>query len=152
MVSCLGEMGMTPARLVSPTVGLIPTTEFFDAGQSIDPSVSVPSVTAAMFAAAASADPLLDPHGSVDSTYGLFIVWPPRALQPLGVGRKADHSVGLALPRMPAPAARRRAPTPASRRATEPSSASDPAVVLSRSRVAMLSLSRTATPWSGWPQ
>ncbi len=67
-VSCLGEMGMTPARLVSPTVGLIPTTEFSDAGQSIDPSVSVPSVTAAMFAAAATAGPLLDPHGSAEST------------------------------------------------------------------------------------
>jgi hypothetical protein len=59
---------MTPARLVSPTVGLIPTTEFSDAGQSIDPSVSVPSVTAAMFAAAATAGPLLDPHGSAEST------------------------------------------------------------------------------------
>ncbi|KAB8102066.1 hypothetical protein EE612_033281 [Oryza sativa] len=35
---------------------------------------------------------------------------------------------------------------------TEPSSASDPAVVLSRSRVAMLSLSKTGTPWSGPPQ
>lgn len=61
-------MGITPARLVNPTVGLIPTTEFSDAGQSIEPSVSVPSVTAAMLVAAAIADPVLDPHGVADST------------------------------------------------------------------------------------
>ena len=59
---------MTPARLVKPTVGLIPTTEFNAAGHSIDAVVSVPSVTAAMFAAAAIAEPVLDPHGSADST------------------------------------------------------------------------------------
>lgn len=67
-VSCLGEMGITPARLVNPTVGLIPTTEFNDDGQSMDPSVSVPSVTAAMFAAAAIAGPVLDPQGGEDRT------------------------------------------------------------------------------------
>jgi hypothetical protein len=49
-VSCLEDMGMTPARLVNPTVGLVPTTEFNDDGQSMDPSVSVPSVTAAAIA------------------------------------------------------------------------------------------------------
>lgn len=68
MVSCLGVMGMTPARLVSPSVGLIPTTEFQDEGQSMEPSVSLPSVTAARFAAAATPGPALDPHGSADST------------------------------------------------------------------------------------
>ena len=67
-VSCLGEIGITPARLVNPTVGLIPTTELSDAGQSMEPLVSVPSVTAAMFAAAAIAEPVLDPQGSADST------------------------------------------------------------------------------------
>ena len=61
MVSCLGVIGMTPDRLVSPTVGLMPTTELDDDGQSIDPSVSDPSVTAAMFAAAATPGPALDP-------------------------------------------------------------------------------------------
>jgi hypothetical protein len=65
MVSCLVEKGMTPDRLVNPTVGLIPTTEFNAAGQSIEAVVSVPSVTAA-----AIAGPVLDPHGSADSTYG----------------------------------------------------------------------------------
>jgi hypothetical protein len=70
IVSCLGEMGMTPLRLVSPIVGLIPTTELAADGQSIEPSVSVPRVTVTRLAAAAMADPLLDPHGSADSMYG----------------------------------------------------------------------------------
>ena len=34
----------------------------------MDPSVSVPSVTAAKFAATDMADPLLDPHGVADRT------------------------------------------------------------------------------------
>ena len=63
MVSCLGEMGTTPARLVRPIVGLMPTTELRLDGHKIDPSVSVPSVTVAKFAAADIADPLLDPQG-----------------------------------------------------------------------------------------
>lgn len=61
-------MGTTPARLVSPTVGLIPTTELESAGHIMEPSVSVPSDIATMFAATDMADPLLDPHGVPDST------------------------------------------------------------------------------------
>ena len=57
---------MIPARLVRPTVGLMPTTELVLQGQSIDASVSVPRVTVAKFAAAAMADPLLDPQGFAD--------------------------------------------------------------------------------------
>jgi len=60
--------GITPERLVKPTVGLIPTTAFADAGQSMEAMVSVPSVTAAMFAAAAMAEPVLASHGSIFST------------------------------------------------------------------------------------
>ena len=56
-------MGITPARLVRPTVGLMPTTELILDGHKIDPSVSDPTVTVAKFAAADIADPLLDPHG-----------------------------------------------------------------------------------------
>ena len=63
IVSCLGEMGIMPARLVRPTVGLIPTRACDAAGQSMEPSVSVPSETAAILAATAIAEPLLDPHG-----------------------------------------------------------------------------------------
>ena len=59
---------MTPARLVSPTVGLMPTTELKLAGHRIDPSVSVPSATATKFDATDIADPLFDPQGSADNT------------------------------------------------------------------------------------
>ena len=64
---------MTPARLVRPTVGLIPTTELKLDGHMMDPSVSVPIVTAAMFAAAAMAEPLLEEHVVADGTYGFYI-------------------------------------------------------------------------------
>jgi len=39
----------------------------------MDPSVSVPIVIAAMFAAAAIAEPLLEEHGVADGTYGFCI-------------------------------------------------------------------------------
>lgn len=42
-------------------------------GHNIEPSVSVPSDTAAIFAATDIADPLLDPHGSADATYGFYM-------------------------------------------------------------------------------
>src|SRR6266487_759311 len=62
-VSCVCEMGTTPARLVSPTVGLIPTTPLALAGQTMLPSVSLPNETAAKFADAAAPEPELEPHG-----------------------------------------------------------------------------------------
>lgn len=65
-VSCLGEIGMTPALLVRPTVGLIPTTELTLAGHKMDPSVSVPRETATILAATDIPDPLLDPQGPFD--------------------------------------------------------------------------------------
>lgn len=68
-LSCLSEIGTTPTRLVRPTVGLIPTTELEVDGHNMDPSVSVPSYTAAIFAATDISDPVLDPHGSADATY-----------------------------------------------------------------------------------
>ena len=69
-VSWQGNIGMTPARLVSPTVGLNPTTELWSAGQRMEPWVSLASDTATMFAATEMADPLLEPHGFPDGTYG----------------------------------------------------------------------------------
>jgi hypothetical protein len=63
-LSCLGEIGTTPARLVRPTVGLMPTTKFLLDGRKIEPSVSVPTDTATIFAATDIADPLLEPQGS----------------------------------------------------------------------------------------
>src|SRR5438874_2698881 len=107
IVSWLCAMGITPERLVRPTVGLIPTTLFDEAGQRIEPSVSVPSEAAARLAATATADPELEPQGERSSTYGLRTC-PPRPLHPLdeAVERKFAHSLIFVLPRMIAPAAR----------------------------------------------
>ena len=54
---------MNPARLVRPTAGSMPTTKLQLHGHKIEPAVSVPSDTAAIFAATDIADPLLDPQG-----------------------------------------------------------------------------------------
>src|SRR5262244_2957830 len=62
-VSWVCEMGTTPARLVRPTVGLMPTTPFALPGQTMLPSVSVPSDTAAKFAEVAAPEPELEPQG-----------------------------------------------------------------------------------------
>jgi hypothetical protein len=84
------------------------------------------------------------------STYGFF-AWPPRALQPLDecVERKFAHSLRFAFPSSTAPAARSLAATAESREGIEPARASDPAVVVIRSAVSMLSLTRIGTPCNG---
>src|SRR5919108_6484779 len=71
-VSCVCEIGTTPARLVRPTVGLMPTTPLAFEGQTMLPSVSVPSETAAKLAETHAPDPELDPHGLRSSAYGLL--------------------------------------------------------------------------------
>src|SRR5262245_48650968 len=81
-VSWVWEMGTTPARLVRPTVGLMPTTPLALAGHTTLPSVSVPSETAAKFADAAAAEPELEPQGLRLIPYGLFDC-PPRPDHPL---------------------------------------------------------------------
>ena len=62
-VSCVCEMGTTPARLVRPTVGFIPTTPLAEAGLTIEPLVSVPSAAAQKLADVAAAEPELEPLG-----------------------------------------------------------------------------------------
>ena len=59
---------MIPERLTSPMVGLMPTSALTEEGQTTDPSVSVPTPTAARFAAMAAPVPELDPHGFRSST------------------------------------------------------------------------------------
>src|SRR6202011_1278369 len=105
-VSWVCEIGITPCRLVSPTVGLIPTIPDADDGLMIEPSVSVPSAAMHKFAETATPEPELEPPGLRSSTNGLR-VWRPRRLQPLDerVERKFAHSLRLALARMTAPAA-----------------------------------------------
>src|SRR5687767_2133572 len=100
-------MGMIPARLTRPTVGLIPTSEFADEEQTIDPSVSVPMAAAQRFADGATPEPELEQHGFRSNTYGSFVC-PTRALQPLVdlVELKLAHSLRFVLPRITAPASR----------------------------------------------
>src|SRR5215472_13900510 len=92
-VSWLCEMGTIPLRLMKPTVGFTPTSEHADAGETTDPSVSVPTATAHRLDATATAEPELDPEGLRSSAYG-FRHWPPRPLQPLEewLPRKFAHS------------------------------------------------------------
>src|SRR5581483_331202 len=100
-------MGIIPARLINPSVGLIPTIPFADEGQTIDPSVSVPTPTVHKFAETPAPVPELDPQGLRSSAYGFF-VWPPRPLHPLleWLERIFAHSLRFVLPRITAPAAR----------------------------------------------
>src|SRR5215813_3790573 len=92
-VSCVCEIGTTPARLVSPTVGLIATTPFTLPGQTILPSVSDPNEIVAKFAEAAAPEPELEPQGLRSSPYGLCVC-PPRPDHPLidSKERKLAHS------------------------------------------------------------
>src|SRR5437899_12853042 len=71
MVSWVCEMGTTPARLVRPTVGLMPTTAQWLAGQTIEPSVSVARAAAVKLAEVAAPDPELEPQGLRSRMYGL---------------------------------------------------------------------------------
>jgi hypothetical protein len=56
-------MGTIPWRLTNPTVGFMPTMPFTDAGQLIDPFVSVPIATSTNTVATATAEPELEPQG-----------------------------------------------------------------------------------------
>src|SRR5262252_53971 len=122
-------MGTTPARLTRPTVGLMPTTPLTFAGQTMLPSVSDPSDTAAKLDEAAAPEPELEPHGLRSMPYGLC-VWPPRPDQPLidSKERKLAHSERLVLPRITAPPARRFAATVESCKAGWPTRQKDPAL------------------------
>src|SRR5205807_9286448 len=62
-VSWLAAIGTTPCRLIKPTVGLIPTTEFAFAGLKMEPDVSVPTLAAARLADATTPGPELEPPG-----------------------------------------------------------------------------------------
>ena len=135
---------------MSPSVGFTPTSEQALDGHTIEPSVSVPIPTAAKFAEMAAPVPELEPHGLRSSAYGLAH-WPPRPLHPLDdwVERMFAHSERFVLPRMTAPAARSFATSGASRGGVAPTRASEPAVVIILSVVAMLSFTSTGMPCSG---
>src|SRR5438046_671849 len=139
-----------PARETRPSVGLIPTSEHAADGQTIEPSVSVPTPSAAKFAAIAAAVPELEPQGLRSSTYG-FLHWPPRALHPLDelLDRKLAHSERFAFPSRTAPAARSRAATAASAGGFAPTRAKDPAGGAIRAAAARVALVRLAEACGG---
>src|SRR6266446_9683634 len=143
-------MGIIPSCETSPNVGLSPTLRLFPEGQTTEPSVSVPTLAAQRFVAAATAEPELDPHGSKLKRYGSRVK-PPRALQPLkgALPRKLAHSDRFALPRMTAPAVRKRFTTTESAGTVLPTSAREPAVVCILSLVARLSFTMIGIPCSG---
>ena len=76
-----------------------------DAGQTMEPFVSVPMAAAHIFAETATPEPELEPHGFRSIING-FRVWPPLPLQPLleRVDLKFAHSLRLVLAIMIAPA------------------------------------------------
>src|SRR5918911_4200930 len=71
-VSWLCAMGMMPARLTTPSVGLMPTIPHVPEGQTIEPSVSVPTATRQRFAETAAPEPELEPQGFRSSAYGFL--------------------------------------------------------------------------------
>src|ERR1700751_1139795 len=99
-------MGTTPARLVRPNIGLIPTTPMLFAWPKVEPSVSAPTDPAAKLAETAAPEPELEPEGFVSMIWGLLHC-PPRPDQPLVAGepRQYAHSLSVVLPMMTAPAA-----------------------------------------------
>src|SRR5215203_535375 len=125
----------------------MPTTELAFDGQTIEPSVSVPIATVVRLAATAAGEPELEPQGLESRTYGLRDC-PPRPLHPLDecVDRKFAHSLRVVLPRMTAPAARKRLAVVESCAGVVEANAKDPAVVSMLSAVSMLSLRTMGMP------
>ena len=64
-VSKVEEIGIIPDLLILPIVGFIPTNEFAEDGESIDPDVSDPSETEDKFEAVATPLPELEPPVSI---------------------------------------------------------------------------------------
>ena len=64
-VSKEDEIGIIPALLIFPIVGFIPTNEFADDGDKIEPDVSDPKETEVKFDAVATPLPELDPPVSI---------------------------------------------------------------------------------------
>ena len=80
-LSWLALMGTMPWVGMDPTVGLMPVTPFSDAGQVMEPSVSVPMASAASPAARAAPEPEDEPPGLRSKAHGLQ-VRPPTADHP----------------------------------------------------------------------
>jgi aspartyl-tRNA(Asn)/glutamyl-tRNA(Gln) amidotransferase subunit A len=62
--------GLAAYYLIAPYVGFIPTIPHSAAGWRIEPPVSVPSESGAWYAATTTADPPLEPPGTVSRSHG----------------------------------------------------------------------------------
>ena len=104
-VSWVDEIGTTWVRLTRPTLGLNPTIPLIEAGQVMEPLVSVPIAPQANPAATAAALPDDDPQALRSIAWGLRVS-PPIALHPLvdPFDLILAHSERLALPRTRPPA------------------------------------------------
>src|ERR1043166_1876522 len=150
-VSWLWAIGIIPERDTRPSVGLMPTIPQVDDGQMIEPSVSVPTATAARLAAIAAPEPDDDPHGLRSRMYGLCVC-PPRPDHPLVDfdERKFAHSLRFVFPSITAPACRSCCTINASCFGVGASTkARLPAVVFTLSEVSILSFIKTGMPWRG---
>ena len=98
-------MGIMPSLLTKPTVGFTPTTPFIEAGQTIEPFVSVPIEAGAIPSATIAALPELEPQGLCLRLYGLYVC-PPTLDQPLVelLDLKLAHSERFVLPAITKPA------------------------------------------------
>src|SRR5208282_5892728 len=123
--SWVNEQGITPARLIRPRVGRMPTRLFAEDGDRIEFTVSEPVPTAAKLAAKAAPVPPEDPPGVRVSSYGFFVC-PPSELTVMPV---IASSCMFAFPRISAPFSRSRVTVNASFAGCMPLSASDPPVV-----------------------
>ncbi len=103
-MSCVVESGTMPSPLASPRVPRSPTSAWCADGMRIEPQVSLPIPKAPKLAATAAPVPPLDPPGLRVGSYGLR-VWPPKDAT---VVMPRASSCMLVLPRMIAPASRRR--------------------------------------------
>src|SRR5262245_53896564 len=106
-----------PYRLTRPYVGLSPTTPVSDAGQRIEPPVSVPIAARHSPAARAAAEPPLDPPALRSRSQGLQVG---------GESVPYANSCVTTFPRMIAPASSSRAVTALSSAATWPSLVREP--------------------------
>ena len=93
-----------PYRLTRPYVGLIPTIPHRAAGCRIEPPVSVPRLSGTWYAATAAAEPPDDPPGTRPRSHGLDVG--PNA--ECSAEEPIANSSMLVLPRITAPASRRR--------------------------------------------
>ena len=128
---------VTPVRGIAPKLGFMPQTPQNAAGRTTEPAVWLPSASGTPPAATVAAEPLEEPPGVCPSACGLRVSFAaPQA-----------SSVVTVLPRMSAPAARRRRTAVASASGLRPASIGVPFSV-GRSAVSKMSLTATGTPAS----